>query len=121
MLKKRIDSFRYAFEGLFDLFRSEVNAWIHLAATFFSIAAGFYFSISTTEWCFVIFAIVSVLSAEAFNTAIEHLTNLVSPEYHILAKRTKDVAAAAVLLLAIGAALVGILIFAPKLIALWTN
>ncbi len=119
MLKKRIDSFRYAFEGLFDLFRSEVNAWIHLAAAFFATAAGFYFSISTTEWCLVIFAIVLVLSAEAFNTALEHLTNLVSPDYHILAKRTKDVAAAAVLMLAFGAAMVGFLIFAPKVAALW--
>lgn len=119
MLKKRIDSFRYAFVGLFDLFRSEVNAWIHLVAALLSVIAGFYFSISTTEWCLVIFAIASVLSAEAFNTAIEHLTNLVSPDYHILAKRTKDVAAAAVLIFAMGAALVGILIFGPRILQLW--
>ena len=119
MLKKRIDSFRYAFEGIFDLFRSEVNAYIHLAAAFAAIAAGFYFSISTTEWCLIIFAIVLVISAEAFNTAIELLTNLVSPDYHILAKRTKDLAAAAVLVLAIGAAVVGLLIFLPKFWQLW--
>lgn len=118
MFKKRINSFRYAFEGIRDLFRSEVNAWIHLAAALMSIAAGFYFSLSQTEWCLVIFSIGAVLSAEAFNTSIEHLTNLVSPDYHPLAKKTKDVAAGAVLLVAITAAVIGILIFGPKLLAL---
>ncbi len=83
-----------------------------------SIGAGFYFEISITEWSLVILCIAGVLSAEAFNTGLEYLTDLVSPEYHLLAKKTKDVAAAGVLLMAIGAAIIGIIIFFPK-IMLW--
>ena len=119
MIKKRIDSFRFAFAGVADLFRSEINAWIHAAAAVGVIAAGFYFSLSVYEWCLVILAIVMVFSAEAFNTALEHLTDLVSPEYHELARRAKDVAAAAVLILAIGAVVIGLLIFGPKIASLF--
>ncbi len=121
MLKKRIDSFRYAFTGIADLFRSEVNAWLHALAAIVAIGAGFYFSISTTEWCFICLSIALVISAEAFNTAIEALTDLASPEHHELARKTKDTAAAAVLILAMGAAVVGLIIFAPKFLALFST
>ena len=119
MLKKRLESFKYAFAGIRGLFKTEPNAIIHLIAAVLAIGLGFYFSISITEWCFVIFAIVFVFIAEAFNTAIEHLTNLVSPEYNELAGKTKDAAAAAVLFAAIGAAIVGIIIFLPKMLQLF--
>ncbi len=119
MLKKRLDSFKYAFKGIRDLFKSEPNATIHLIAAIVALTLGFYFSISTTEWFFVIFAIVLVFSAEAFNTALEHLTNLVSPKFNELAGKTKDAAAAAVLFIAIGAAIVGTIIFLPKIMALF--
>ncbi len=119
MLKKRLDSFKYAFAGIRGLFKTEPNAIIHLIAAISAITLGFYFSISITEWCFVIFAIVLVFSAEAFNTAIEHLTNLVSPDYNKLAGKTKAAAAAAVLFAAIGSAIVGIIIFLPKILQLF--
>ena len=118
MLKKRLDSFKYAFAGIRDLFKTEPNVIIHTVAALLAIAMGFYFSISPFEWCFIIFAITFVFSAEAFNTALEYLTNLVSPDYHELAGKTKDVAAGAVLFAAIGAAIVGLIIFLPKIIAL---
>lgn len=118
MFKKRLDSFKFAFAGIRDLFKTEPNAVIHLIAAVFAISMGFFFSISTTEWCFIIFSIAFVFSAEAFNTAIEHLTNLVSPDYNKLAGKTKDAAAAAVLLAAIGSAIVGIIIFLPKILGL---
>jgi diacylglycerol kinase (ATP) len=118
MLKNRLNSFRFAFAGIRELFRSEPNAWIHLAVAILVIIGGWYFSLSPTEWCLVIFAIGAVLSAEAFNTAIEHLTDLVSPQYHELARKTKDAAAGAVLLMAMAAAAIGFIIFLPKIIAL---
>ena len=117
MLKKRLNSFRYAFAGIASLLGSQPNARIHLLATAFAIAAGFYFGLSKTEWCLVVLAITSVFAAEAFNTALEHLTDLVSPDYHPLAGKAKDVAAGAVLFAAIGAASVGVLVFLPKIMA----
>ena len=114
-IKERIASFGYAFEGIFEVIQSQSNFKIHFLATFLVLVAGYYFSISTTEWCLVVGCITLVLSAETFNTAIEHLTNLVSPEYHILAKKTKDAAAGAVLLIAIGATIIGCIIFLPKI------
>ncbi len=89
-------------------------------ATVLVIALGLYFEITPTEWCIIVFAIAIVLAAEAFNTAIEDLTDLVSPEPHPLAGHAKDLAAGAVLLTAIGAAIVGLLIFLPKILALFS-
>ncbi|MFN0174291.1 MAG: diacylglycerol kinase family protein [Saprospiraceae bacterium] len=115
-LKKRASSFRYAFQGLVDLFKSQANARIHGAAAAAVVLAGFYFQISRTEWIAVTLCILLVFSLEAMNTAIEYLTDLVSPDFHPLAGKAKDVAAAAVLLAALGAVLVGLLIFLPKVL-----
>lgn len=115
MLQERFNSFKYAFKGIFDLFRSQPNAKIHLLAAVVVIAAGFYFSLSKTEWAIVLLTIFLVLAAEAFNTAIEYLTDLVSPEYHVLAGKTKDAAAAGVLFVAMGAVMVAVVIFLPKI------
>jgi len=90
---------------------------IHVVTGIFVIIAGWYFSITPTEWCLVTLSIVLVLSAEGFNTAIEHLTDLTSPDYHPLAGKAKDVAAGAVLLAAMGAAIVGLIVFLPYLAA----
>lgn len=119
MIKKRLNSFKYAFNGIVELVRSQPNAKIHLAFTCIVIAGGFFFQISTTEWCLSILSIALVLSAEAFNTSLEYLTDLVSPDYHELAGKTKDVAAGAVLISAIGAAIVGSIIFLPKVFLLF--
>lgn len=118
MLKKRLNSFRYAIAGIASFVGSQPNAKIHLLAATFIVCAGFYFEIDQTEWCLVAFSIFLVLVAEAFNTALEHLTDLVSPNHHPLAGKAKDVAAGAVLFAAMGAAVVGLVIFLPKILAL---
>ena len=116
LLKKRIDSFRFAFKGLADLFISQPNARIHGVAAMVALLLGSILSLSKTEWCLVIFSIFAVLAAEAFNTALEYLTDLVSQEYHVLAGKTKDAAAAGVLLTAIGAFIIGTIIYLPKIL-----
>ena len=116
MLKKRLDSFKYAFKGIYIFFKTQPNAWIDAFFSLLVIGGGLFFQISTIEWLFCISAIALVLSAEAFNTAIEFLTDLVSPDYHPLAGKTKDVAAGAVLLAAIGALVIGLIIFLPKVL-----
>jgi diacylglycerol kinase len=116
-LRKRLLSFRYAFQGIVELLRTQPNARIHLAATLVVVTAGFYWHINQTEWALIIFAIALVFALEAVNTALEYLTDLVSPGFHPLAGKAKDVAAAAVLIAAIGAVLVGLLVFLPKMSA----
>ena len=115
-LKKRIDSFRFAFKGLVDLFISQPNARIHGVATIIALILGGILGLSKIEWCLIILCIFAVLAAEAFNTALEYLTDLVSPDYHVLAGKTKDVAAAGVLLTAFGAFIVGTIIYLPKIL-----
>lgn len=114
-LRKRINSFRYALQGLSELFRSQPNARIHLFVTVAVVALGFYCHLSRLEWVAICICISLVLTAEALNTALEYLTDLMSPDYHPLAGKAKDVAAAAVLLAAIGAVVVGLILFLPRL------
>jgi len=110
-----IHSFRYAFRGLADMLRTQPNARFHLAASVVVAGAGFWLEISRMEWIAVVVCMALVLALEAVNTALEYLTDLVSPEYHPLAGKAKDAAAGAVLVAAIAAAVVGGLIFLPKL------
>lgn len=114
-LRKRLLSFRYAFNGIKWLIRHEHNAWIHCFAAVCAIVAGFIVELSAGEWIAVLFAIGSVLAAEAVNSSIEALADVVSPDYNPAIGRAKDMAAGAVLLLAIVAAAVGLIIFIPKL------
>lgn len=114
-LRKRLRSFKFAFNGIKLLITREHNAWIHCFAAVCVIIAGFTFSISTTEWIAVTFAIGTVLAAEAVNSSIEAIADFVSPGYNEAIKRTKDLAAGAVLILAIAAAIVGLIIFVPKI------
>jgi diacylglycerol kinase len=116
MLKKRIDSFNYAFKGIAVLFKTQINARIHLVALVAVILAGFFFKINATEWCLVALSCASVLAAEAMNTAVEFVVDLVSPQYNELAGKAKDVAAAAVLLMTFGAICVGLIVFLPKIV-----
>ena len=115
-LKKRIKSFGYAFKGIAKLIKKEHNAWIHCTAIVLVTLGGIYFNITPTEWCIVILCFGIVLAAEGFNTAIERLVDLVSPDYHPIAGDVKDIAAGAVLICAIAAAIIGIFIFAPYLL-----
>jgi diacylglycerol kinase len=117
-LKKRINSLQYAFNGLIDLLKSQPNARVHLIAALLVVSAGFYFQIKPSEWIALVICMALVFSLEAVNTALEYLTDLVSPEYHPLAGKAKDVAAAAVLLGAMGAVIVGLLVFGPYIMAL---
>lgn len=119
MLNERLRSFTFAWKGILTMFRAEPNAKIHLLAAILAIAAGFWFDIEKTEWCAVVLAIFGVFAAEAFNTAIEELTNLVSPDPHPLAGKAKDLAAAGVLCTAIGAAIVGFIVFLPRIVNLF--
>jgi len=116
---KRVKSFRYAFHGIYFMLKSQHNAWIHFAITFIVIIAGWVLEVSAVEWCFLIFAIGFVLTAEAFNTAIEELTNLVSPKHNPKAGIVKDVASGGVLIAAITTSIVGFIIFLPKVILLF--
>ena len=115
-LNKRLKSFVYAFQGICSLLKKEHNAWIHCTAIVLVTIAGFVFGITPTEWCIVLLCFGVVLAAEAFNTAIERLVNLVSPDYHSIAGDVKDVAAGAVLICAIAVAIVGLIIFLPYII-----
>lgn len=119
LLRRRAASFGHAFRGVGAALRSEVHLQFHAVATAVVLGLGLYFELSRTEWALVALAVAGVWAAELFNTAIEALTNLVSPDYHPLAGRTKDVAAGAVLLAALGALAVGALVFGPKICALW--
>ncbi len=114
--KSRCKSFVYAFEGLKTLLRNEHNSRIHFFAAVIAIVLGFILKISTTEWCIILFAIGFVIFAEIINTAIETLTDMISPEYHKKAKEVKDLAAAGVLIAAIIALAIGVIIFAEKII-----
>lgn len=114
-LRKRLRSFAYAFNGIRLLIQNEPNAWIHCAAAISAVALGFVLQISHLEWIAIVVVIGMVLAAEAVNSSIEALADLVSPEYNEAIKRTKDLAAGAVLLVALAAAVVGCIIFIPKL------
>lgn len=115
----RARSFRYAFRGIRFLFTGEHNAWIHFAIAVVVVVSGYLLSLSAGEWIAVVFAIGLVLSAEAVNSALEALCDYVSPEYHQAIGRVKDLAAGAVLIVAIMAAVVGCIIFIPKIVALF--
>lgn len=117
-LRKRLRSFKFAGNGIRLLITCEHNAWIHCFAAACVTLAGWLIGLSSTEWIAIVFAIGSVLAAEAVNSSIEALADLVSPEYNEAIKRTKDLAAGAVLILAISAAIVGLIIFIPKILTL---
>ena len=115
-LSARLRSFGHAFRGLKVLLQTQHNARIHAAATVLVVAAGLTLRISPAEWAAIVLAAVCVWAAEALNTSIEFLVDLASPELHPLAAKAKDVAAAAVLVAAIGSLLVGILVFTPHVL-----
>ena len=117
-LKKRIKSFSYAFAGLRVLFREEHNSWIHATAALLAIVMGFLFRISPMEWIAVVIVIGMVFAAEIINSSIERTADFVKAERDDRKRDIKDLGAAAVLVCAIAAAVVGIIIFLPKIIAL---
>ncbi len=111
--KKQLKSFGYAWKGIRRCIGKEQNLNFHLLSAMVVCGAGIYVGISRMEWTIVILCIGLVIAAELFNTAMEKLVDLISPEYHPLAGRVKDIAAGAVLICAVTAAIVGLLIFIP--------
>lgn len=118
-MKKFLMGFKYAFDGIIYVIKSEINMKIHLLAVLLVTICGFVFNISKTSFiiCIILFGLV--LSAECFNTAIEILNNMVvrmnKDEGYIAAGHSKDVAAGGVLILAICSAIIGLIIFIPKI------
>lgn len=117
-IKKRLESFRYAFRGITTLLKHEHNARIHLAAAILAVAAGGWLGISANEWIAITICIGSVFALEAVNSAIERLADFVSPDFQELIGQAKDIAAGAVLFAAIAAAITGLIIFIPKILDL---
>ena len=111
--KKRYNSFKFAIKGLNSAVRSEPHMRLHILAAIGVILLSIIFRVTKLEWCLLAGSIGLVITAEIFNTSIETLTNLVSPQHNPLAGKTKDLAAAAVLVAAITAAIVGLIIFVP--------
>ena len=112
-------SFAHALRGWGAAWRSEMHLRFHMAVMLLVIIAGYWFRIRTYEWLAITVCFVLVISLELINTAIETLTNMVSPEMHPLAGKTKDVAAAAVLIAATGAIIVGLIIFVPYVMSVF--
>ncbi|NQW77599.1 MAG: diacylglycerol kinase family protein [Cytophagales bacterium] len=115
MLKQMFKSIGIAFDGIIDLIKSENNAKIHLISTIVVIIVGFKLQFLAIEWLWISLAIAGVWVAELINTAIEKLTDLISPEQNPIAKKIKDYAAGAVLVMAIWAIFVFCLISLPHL------
>lgn len=114
-IKSRIASFRYAIHGWWYVIGSQKNAWIHAAASMGVLTLGLWLALPARDWAALVIVIAMVWSAEFFNTSIEAVVDLASPTHHPLAKVGKDVGAAAVLIAAGAAVLVGLLILGPPL------
>lgn len=115
--KRLIKSFSYALSGIRRMLRTEQNARVHLLSTLLVIAAGFFFQVSALEWCVLLLSMAVVWAAEAFNTALETLADHIFKDFHPTALCIKDLAAGAVLVAALAAAVCGLIIFVPKIIA----
>ena len=109
----RIRSVGHAIDGIAYVLRSQHNAWIHAAGTVIVAVSGFFFHLSAAEWCWIVIAATSVWTAEALNTALELLADAATKDFHPLIGQAKDVAAGAVLVTAIGASIIGAIIFWP--------
>jgi diacylglycerol kinase (ATP) len=114
--RDRIKSFSYAFNGIKILFKVEHNARIHLFATVLVCLSGFIFKISKLEWIVITIVIGLVFMMEIVNSSIERISNFISPARNEEIKIIKDLAAAAVLIMAIVSVIVGLIIFLPKII-----
>lgn len=112
-----VSSFKFAFNGIYNLIKNENNFKFHVLALVCVLSMGVTFSISATEWCILILCIGLVLSAEAFNTSIEKISDFVEPAYNGKIKIIKDISAAGVLITVVISVLVGFIVFLPKLLS----
>ena len=116
IFKSFLLGFKYAFNGIFETIKTERNIKIHIFIMIIVILFGIFLKISLYEWivCIILFSVV--ISAEIMNTSIEHIVDGLMPNENEYARKAKDAAAGAVLVLAIGAAIIGLIIFIPKLL-----
>jgi diacylglycerol kinase len=112
-MKRLLNSFKYAFTGIYTSYKTGGNIRIHFVAALLVVAMAYLFNVSVIEWTILLICIAVVIAAEAMNTSIEKLTDLVSPDFNKEAGKIKDIAAGAVLTLAIMAAIIAIIIFYP--------
>jgi diacylglycerol kinase len=115
-IKSRARSFRYAFSGWWFVIRTQRNAWIHAVISVVVLIISFWLQLDRRDWTMIIIAIAMVWTSEFLNTALEAVVDLASPEQDQLARVGKDVGAAAVLIAAVSAALIGFLILGPPLL-----
>ena len=114
--KKLINSFKYAIEGIISSFKTEQNMKIHIFIMILVIILGIVLKLSALEWIILTIVVALVISAELFNTTIETVVDMITKEKNEKAKLAKDVAAGAVLVLAIGSVIIGLIIFIPKIL-----
>jgi undecaprenol kinase len=114
-----LNSFSFACAGIVNALSSERNMRFHLFCSMIVVFVAFYFSITKTEWLFILLAIGGMFVLELINTAIERIVDLITVEYHPLAKQAKDLAAGAVLVYAILSVMIGIVIFLPYVLRLF--
>ena len=118
-MKKFLNSFVFAVRGIKSVFASETNMKVHVGISVLVLLMGFLFHISTIEWLICILCVGLVFCSEMFNTAIETIVDLVSPQRNPLAGKAKDIAAGAVLVTAVISVVIGIVIFLPKLVVMF--
>ncbi|MBN2286424.1 MAG: diacylglycerol kinase family protein [Tissierellales bacterium] len=116
-MKKVLSSFKYAWNGIYYVFKTQRNFRIQLSVFLITLVVGYIFQIKSFEWLIVIFVSSLVLSLEIINTSIENLVDLMVDNFHPYAEKAKDAAAGAVLLSSILAVIIGLIIFCPYLIA----
>lgn len=114
-LHSRARSFSYAFQGWTYVLRTQRNAWIHTVVSLVVLALAFWLRLARGDWAILLLTLMAVWMAEFMNTALESVVDLSMPDPHPLAKIAKDVAAAAVLVGAMGAVVIGLLVLGPPL------
>lgn len=117
-LKKRKNAFTFAFKGLRSFFIDEAHPKIHAVSAMTALVFAYWLNISALEWIAVILCIALVVGLEAVNSALEKLTDIVSPEFNESAGKVKDIAAGAVLIASITSGIIALIIFAPKILEL---
>ena len=118
--KRFIASWQYSFQGLAYAYKYEQSMFIHAVATIFTVVMGLVLEISPTEWLLIFISIGTVLAMELINTAIEAVVDLVTLEIHPLAKIAKDTGSAATFVVSLIAGVIGLIIFIPKIIVLFS-
>lgn len=111
-------AFACAWDGIAYAARTQRNMKIHFAIAVVAVVLGFVLAIDSASWAVIVLCIACVVAAECFNTALESVVDLVSPQYHDLARHAKDCAAGAVLIFALAAVVVACVIFLPRIVAL---